>query len=163
MKNSQVYTLPSNAPSGYLTFTCVSRPVGKERPRFGRNGAVYTPKRTVEYENAIRSSAMLSIRANPEWYEFLRKGPVDAWFVMRLKIEARNRTHPDDDNIQKSVKDAMQGIVWKNDKTVIGMTDDYTIGTVDDRIYVFIRIAKVRYFYDEKTGKVESYTILQEA
>ena len=41
-----------------LTFTVYGKPVAKGRPRMTRNGHVYTPQTTREYEERIRNAAM---------------------------------------------------------------------------------------------------------
>ena len=43
----------------YITFTVPGKPVGKQRPRFSRQGTAvrtYTPRQTAEYERLVRVS-----------------------------------------------------------------------------------------------------------
>lgn len=114
-----------------MTFTVIfsveGDPVGKQRPRFSR-GRTYTPKKTVDYEkqiadkarSAMGSSEPLStpmavyIYANykvPSSYSKQRRADCLAG-VERPKVN-------DIDNVCKCVLDAMNNIVYLDDKQVV--------------------------------------------
>ena len=79
----------------------------KGRPRLGRNGNTYTPKRTAVYEHSIGWA----------WREaqgVKATGPVRVSIIVREK-----GGHPGDlDNYVKVVLDALNGLAWEDDKQV---------------------------------------------
>jgi Holliday junction resolvase RusA-like endonuclease len=92
----------------------LGEPVAKGRPRMGKHGA-YTPAKTRQAEEAIgwavkqRYPALQPITGEValelEFYEGVRKG------------------RPNDlDNFMKLVSDALNGIVWVDDKQVTKIT-----------------------------------------
>lgn len=111
-----------NLGSPDLVFVVDGAPIGKMRPRASARGkgrpVIYTPKETVEYEARVRAAADAAlaekIRESGEpWSQ------VGEWFVL---VEAWSATAatPDADNVFKSATDAMQGLVFENDRTVGG-------------------------------------------
>ncbi len=106
-----------------ITFKIVGIPVSKGRPRFFlRAGFVkpYTPTETRRWEKIIFGQAV-SYRP-----EYLWEGPIvmSLTFLMpRPKSLPKKVLHhikkPDLDNLAKSVKDALQGIIYKTDSQVI--------------------------------------------
>lgn len=117
--------------SSAVTFSVPGSPVGKGRPKFARRGAfvtAYTDKKTVSYENLVRIYASEVVGNRPPF-----SGPV----FVRIKISVtppvswskrktsdallgliRPTTKPDFDNIAKAVCDAMNEIVYVDDKQV---------------------------------------------
>jgi len=101
------------------------RPLAKERPRATRNGHVYTPKRTSDYEKAVASAY---------------KGPLfDASYTIEVCLEfsiegttlvvsaTKNPDHKsslrgDVDNYVKAILDALNGVAWQDDKQIIELT-----------------------------------------
>ena len=76
-----------------LVFQVPGEPVGKGRPRFTRQGRAYTPAKTAKYENLVSLA-------------FQQMYPTKK---------------PDTDNIAK-VKDALNGIAFKDDSQVVKET-----------------------------------------
>jgi Holliday junction resolvase RusA-like endonuclease len=100
-----------------ISFTLPIDPVAKARPRLGRNGQVYTPKETVQFENLVR---MLSARYKPKE---LLTGPIKTEVTLYLVPPKRPKNkypivRPDWDNLAKSVCDALNGVMWKDDSQV---------------------------------------------
>ena len=102
-------------------------PKGKGRPRFTRAGFAYTPKDTVHYENLVKLAFQ---EAYPDWIPV--EGPViivwrafytvpKSWSKKKKALIQAGKnaktSKPDTDNIAK-VKDALNGIVWKDDAQV---------------------------------------------
>jgi len=91
------------------------RPVPKGRPRYGRNGAVYTPKKTREYERKVREIA------HKEIGEVLggRLG-------VRIKFYLCGGKLPDIDNL---IKAAVDGLIVRREPKfgVIGVVEDDVI------------------------------------
>lgn len=115
-----------------ISFTVPGKPVPKGRARsFVRNGKIghFTPKETVIYENAVKLAASKAMNSLPPF-----TGPAslnvnvyikipESWSLTK-KAEAnggliRPTSRPDLDNILKSIKDGMNGIVWKDDSQVV--------------------------------------------
>lgn len=110
-------------------FTVLGEPVGKARPRYTRTGHAYTPKKTRDYEDMVRTCYKAKY-GNAEPYE----GPVRVFITAYFKIskslpKSRRKalmeslTHcmkrPDIDNIAKIILDALNGLAYKDDKQVV--------------------------------------------
>ncbi len=82
----------------------------KERPRQGRGGHFYTPKKTKDAENTIKeiaAAACLAANVND---------PTDSDVTIWLWVETPPRG--DTDNSLKLIKDALQGVIYTNDRQV---------------------------------------------
>ena len=116
-----------------ITFTVPGVPVGKGRPKFARRGnfvTTYTPERTASYENLVKFYAALAMKNGKPLYN----GPLSVLFDVRVPIPAswskknkaaalnqdlRPTTKPDADNIAKLLCDAMNGVVYTDDKLIV--------------------------------------------
>ena len=111
-----------------LCFTVPGAPRGKGRPRFSRGGFAYTDKKTAAYESLV---ALAFTAAYPDWVptedpvemQFMAYFPIAKSWSKKKKAEAiagaiRPTGRPDTDNIAK-VKDALNGIAYKDDAQVI--------------------------------------------
>jgi Holliday junction resolvase RusA-like endonuclease len=102
--------------STVLTFWVDGRPVAKERA--GRvktkSGKLrgYNPKRTTQWENLIRLIAQSACAAQ-------RWQPEKARYTVHVDVY-RARKAGDGDNYLKAAKDALNGIVWPDDRMVFG-------------------------------------------
>jgi Holliday junction resolvase RusA-like endonuclease len=85
-------------------------PVGKQRPRLGKGGHVYTPARTRRYERTVKWSA-LGARPRSWSLSGVYRVDAEAWFP-----DARRR---DGDNVLKSVLDGMIGVLYEDDSQVV--------------------------------------------
>lgn len=110
-----------------LTLTLNSAPVGKERPRIRKNGFVYTPRKTQEYEKAIKwafISKYGDFKPIESPIEISIKGyyPITKSWSKKKKEEALRQNFipgkPDVDNMAKIVLDALNGVVYKDDVLV---------------------------------------------
>jgi len=91
-----------------VTFTVPGDPVPKGRPRIGKNGNVYTPARTAEYEDEVGNA-------------WVGEGPRPPQFAggVRVFVRVKERVHAADlDNYVKVVLDALNGLAWADDKQV---------------------------------------------
>lgn len=118
-----------------FVFTVPGEPKGKGRPKFARRGAftqAYTPAKTVEYENLVRMAASEAMEGNPPI-----EGPVSMVLIAICSIpnswskkkqasalagEIYPTGKPDLDNLQKSVLDGMNKIVFGDDSQVVLIT-----------------------------------------
>lgn len=112
-----------------LAFKIDVEPVGKGRPRFTRDGHAYTPERTRKFEAAVRAHA----------YEFMRRMnaqripegvPIDvrvvalfpipkSWTKKKKADATKLIPRIDVDNILKAVLDAMNGVVFEDDRQIV--------------------------------------------
>ena len=116
-----------------VSFIVKGTPVPKARARLGRTWAgkrtAYTPKRTAEYEMLVARTAKDAMAGRP-----LMRGPVELRMAAHLPIpkswpdEDRARavagliwptSRADLDNYVKSIKDALNAVVWNDDSQVV--------------------------------------------
>lgn len=104
-----------------LRFLVLGRPQPKERARMGwawrrARRIWYTPTATREYADKVAVTALIA-RADWEQWAGLR-WPQDATYALSLRFRPRGRRRYDLDNVLKNVKDALQGVLWDNDRLV---------------------------------------------
>lgn len=109
-----------NHPEHELQIVVSGPPKSKGRPRFGK-GTVYTPKATIAAENDIGWHARLAMVGRP-----LFDGPLAVRIHAWVKTPKRGKyTHPivkpDADNIAKLCCDALNKIVWLDDKQIVDL------------------------------------------
>lgn len=116
-----------------ISFIVPGAPVGKGRPRFAKRGnfvSTYTPEKTASYENLVKlyaGQAMAGIKTlynGPLVVLFDVCVPVPASWSKKNKAAALNQdlrptTKPDADNIAKLLCDAMNGVVYTDDKLIV--------------------------------------------
>lgn len=102
-----------------LTFWVEGRPVPKERPRTvrvkGKSGksVTFTPKRTSEWENLVRLVAQSAC-------SLVKWKPEPGRYVVELEVHRAIRAG-DADNHAKSLTDAMNGVVYPDDASIVGL------------------------------------------
>ena len=116
-----------------IKFIVEGEPKGKERPRFGNRGQVYTPDKTTTYQNQIKfayyeqcgnvkfpedNQLELFVKA----YYKIPKSASKKRKVAMLSEQIRPTKKPDGDNILKAVADALNGVCYKDDKCLIKMS-----------------------------------------
>lgn len=117
-----------------LNFTIKGKVKAKQSVKFGRNGIKCTPKDMVEYANLVRMSF---INAYPDWHasnfeDKPLKVEIDVFMQIpksfskkkqdqALNNEIRPTVKPDCDNIAKNINDALNGIVYPDDKQIINL------------------------------------------
>jgi Holliday junction resolvase RusA-like endonuclease len=89
-----------------VMFTIPGRPVPKQRPRMGKNGNVYTPKKCREYEKTVGWVA-----------KKIFKNPYDGPVSLQVRVYLA-RNGGDLDNYVKSIQDGLNGIAWRDDRQV---------------------------------------------
>lgn len=146
-----------------IAFTVPGVPKGKGRPRFARSGnriITYTPPDTVAYENGVKAAALSAMRGKSPYdvpceVRMMAVFPIPESWPEAKKREARldrlwPTKKPDADNILKTVCDALNGIVWKDDAQVVQASVEKIYGT-DPRVEVFV----VEKYYREGAPFVE--------
>lgn len=107
----------------------------KQSVKFGRNGIKYTPRDMVEYANLVKLSF---ISKYPDWNianftDKPLKAEIDVFMPVpqsyskkkteqALNNEIRPTVKPDCDNIAKNINDALNGIVYPDDKQIVSLT-----------------------------------------
>lgn len=115
-----------------VAFIVPGTPVGKGRPKFARRGnfvSTYTPEKTASYENlvkvkaeeAMQGKALFEGAVSIEIALFVT--PPESWSQKKkrsaLSGEIYPTTKPDWDNCGKGICDAINEIVFKDDKQVV--------------------------------------------
>jgi Holliday junction resolvase RusA-like endonuclease len=120
-------------------------PVAKQRPRVFKFSTV-TPRKTAQFEKAIKAEAMKHQQFKIE------SGPVEVVLYFYLKPPAkmsksdreerrgRPSVRPDLDNYVKSVLDACDGVLWKDDGQV---TDLFARKEYRDRPGISMRVMSI--------------------
>lgn len=89
-------------------FIIPTAPVPKGRPRLGRRGRVFTPKRTKNYEMVVAANAIAAgVKSTDQ--------PVE----MEIHFYMKTPTSADIDNLVKSVCDSLNGIAYVDDRQVM--------------------------------------------
>ena len=116
-----------------LRLTVVGPPVPKGRPRLGRRGRVYTPKKTELYENLGRVQVMLAVN------KFKWKIDTSALYSLTVSIFTANKKHGDLDNYIKSAADFLMPHAMKNDKQIVELHAYLVAGDKNPRCEVILR------------------------
>lgn len=117
----------------YLRFEIEDvRPVPKQRHRKGRNGNIYTPPETVEWQRLV---GILAANAMSRAGYDVTRQPCALMVALELK---KQRGKPDTDNLIKSVKDAMNKIVYTDDAIVESELSDLVRNAPRYRVVVEI-------------------------
>lgn len=143
--------------SFFLVFHVPMQPIGKARPRvvsrFGHTHA-FTPKKTLDAEKLIKNAAIKAMAvSNLQTTDVPLCLRVSAFFALP-KSATKKRYHeiacnrytphiqkPDLDNIYKLVSDAMNKVVYFDDKQ-IAESHTYKFWTVEEP-YLYIKIIEI--------------------
>ncbi|WP_348772908.1 RusA family crossover junction endodeoxyribonuclease [Paenibacillus sp. Marseille-P2973] len=117
-----------------IRFTVYGEPVAQGRPKFSTAGGfakAYDPEKSKDYKDYVRLAASQHAPA------FLLEGPIQMTLIAYRSIpksfskkkaaEAEAgivfpTTKPDADNYLKGVKDALKGVIWRDDSQVVDAT-----------------------------------------
>lgn len=112
-----------------IAFVIPGAAVGKGRPKFARRGnfvTAYTPEKTASYENLVKIKAHEAMRGRPVIEGPVAVGihifvaPPTSWSQKKQKAALASEifptSKPDVDNVVKGIFDAMNEIVWRDDK-----------------------------------------------
>ena len=99
-------------PLDEVSFSVLGKdPVPKQRPRTtwrGGRAITYTPERTKTWEAWVRAHAL----------EYIG-GSQDGYWDVTLTFYRKSGRACDIDNLSKSVLDALNGIIWNDDKQIV--------------------------------------------
>ncbi|RME86623.1 MAG: RusA family crossover junction endodeoxyribonuclease [Planctomycetota bacterium] len=134
-----------------LSLVIPGTPVGKQRPRSGKWGVFYTPKKTKNYEALIKMTAAnkmqeqgLEILDCPVYLIIRAFYPIPESWSKKKKALAESgdilpTVRPDLDNIEKAVLDGLQGVVFKDDKQVVEVLKRKVYTSTYPRIEVTVK------------------------
>lgn len=118
-----------------VTFSVDCQPIPKARPRFRRAGKfiqTYTPKSTLNFEEAIRNQAIRAMGSSDPL-----ESPLAAFIYVRLSVpksysnlirekcldgKYKPTKRPDLDNYCKAVLDAMNKVIFKDDSQIVHLS-----------------------------------------
>jgi len=115
-----------------VTFKVDADPVGKQRARYARRGnfvQTYTPDKTRNYEALLKDAAMQAMGSSEpletpvNLYLYIR-APIPKSYSKKKVADCLNGFEkpikkPDASNVLKSVEDAMNGVVYKDDCQIV--------------------------------------------
>lgn len=117
-----------------VTYMVYGEAVGKGRPRFARRGnftSTYTPQKTKTYEDEIKMMASAAMGSSEPLETpitvaiYISIGIPASFSKKRYKDALENiekpMKKPDIDNIAKCFLDAMNGIIYLDDKQVVNL------------------------------------------
>lgn len=135
MSDSAIDEGVTNYFASHLEFAVPGQPVPWQRVMRGK-GRAWVPERTKSYKLDVAteaSCAIAKLRRNEHWNpEALYRVEVIAYFA-----DARKR---DGDNVLKSVLDALNGVVWRDDSQAMRLTVEKRIDKANPRAEVFIEV-----------------------
>ena len=111
-----------------------NEPIPQGRPRFARIGKyvhAYDPEKSRKYKQQVRFWATQQLKKidgfkpfeNSLYVEVEFYLPIPSWWSKKKRMEAaqgiiRPTKKPDLDNLYKSITDALNGLVWKDDAII---------------------------------------------
>lgn len=117
-----------------VSFSVPGVPHGKGRPRFARRGSfvnAYTDAKTASYENLVKVLAMQAMGDKEpipdpvHVYINISICPPASWSNKKRDLALRSDIYPtgkpDIDNVAKGILDAMNGVVYLDDKQVVSL------------------------------------------
>ena len=116
-----------------IQFTVFGEPVAQGRPKFARHGnfvQTYDPKKSVDYKSRVLAAALevrpekpldMPLSVTIKAYRSIPKSMSKKKADQAMIGEIRPTTKPDIDNIVKGVKDALKGVIWRDDSLVVNL------------------------------------------
>lgn len=102
---------PEGAKVLYMVFR--GKPIPCPRPRLVQGRIISNTTEYKTYKKYVAQEAFYKVR---EWEKFLKKTwPIEDAFFVKIEIYFPDYRRRDDDNVEKTIKDALTGVVWKDD------------------------------------------------
>lgn len=135
-----------------IRFTVYGEPVAQGRPRASSQGGfvrLYDPKKSRDYKEYIRLAAaehappalldgplammVTAFRPTPKSFSQKKAAEAEAGLILPT-------SKPDADNYLKSVKDALKGVIWRDDSQVV---DAYVRKRYSNRPRIEVKIRQL--------------------
>lgn len=128
----------------------------KQRPRLSK-GRIYTPQPTVNYEGYVKwcysdyanqyglKPIQSAIRAEIEVFISIPKSDSKNKKELKLSGKIRPTLKPDNDNIAKSVLDALNGLAYVDDKQIVELEVDKYYG---EEPCVYVKLIELEGYID---------------
>ena len=135
--------------SAAIYFVVPGQPQGKGRPRASSRGGfvrMYTPAATLAYETQIARLAEIArgdwpVMATPMSLRVVAHHPIPiSWSKRKQQLALDGELvpgKPDLDNVAKAVLDALNGVVYADDKQVIKLVAEKKY-SLDPRVEVYV-------------------------
>lgn len=116
-----------------ISFTVYGEPVAQGRPRastFGGFVRMYDPKKSSDFKDYVRLAASQhapgKLLEGPLVLQLRIYKPIPKSFSKKKTAQAeagqlRPTNKPDVDNYVKGIKDALKGVIWKDDSQVVDL------------------------------------------
>lgn len=116
-----------------ISFTVYGEPVAQGRPRastFGGFVRMYDPKKSSDFKDYVRLVASQyapgKLLEGPLVLQLRIYKPIPKSFSKKKTVQAeagqlRPTNKPDVDNYVKGIKDALKGVIWKDDSQVVDL------------------------------------------
>ncbi|MDA8123443.1 MAG: RusA family crossover junction endodeoxyribonuclease [Deltaproteobacteria bacterium] len=108
-------------------FTVYGSPVAQGRPRFFRRGnfvGTYDPDKSRTWKQDVKASVLDQLNGTPEIHEGAL-GVKLFFHLPRPKSLPKRVVHhvkkPDADNLAKAIKDALRGVVYRDDSQIVAL------------------------------------------
>lgn len=102
-----------------------TKPLTKQRPRFSRNGIVFTPKQTTDYERLIavkwKEKYKTPIKEAVEVEMIFSFERPKSWSKKKKENTFFHTVKPDIDNLQKAILDGLNKVAFEDDKQVFSV------------------------------------------
>jgi crossover junction endodeoxyribonuclease RusA len=112
-----------------VQFIVEGQPIPKARPRLSR-GKVYTPKKTKDWEKLVAQTAMIVMSGRDQLTGHLR---------VTLTFYRATQVHCDIDNLQKSILDALNDVVWGDDSQITSLQSYMRLGSKIPHVMVVVQ------------------------
>ncbi len=109
-----------------ITLTFTGEPIPAARPRFGQGGT-YMPKSYTAYKEALAWLFKAKMKT---------RKPMRGAIIIVLDFYRKNHRRVDLDNLEKTVLDAGNGVVWEDDAQIIDMHSRKFLGCDEPRVEV---------------------------
>lgn len=107
------------------TFTVYGSPVAQGRPRFYRRGnfvGTYDPDKSRTWKQDVKAAVLDQLQGGPEIHEGALRLNLSFSLPRPKSLPKRVTEHvkkPDADNLSKAIKDALRGIVYRDDSQIV--------------------------------------------
>lgn len=104
-------------------------PQPKERARKGAGGRWYTPPKTREYMKRVAQVAL--VYRPPNWKK-------DRVYKVEMLVTFPDNRRRDLDNVVKGILDALNGVLWNDDASVVSILVNREVNKADAGVKIWV-------------------------